>query len=141
MFSQNRSEMESKLSRIVLWIYSPPRKMQGSKRLLALQGEITSELTQHISYDLCYDGIWSRNRFFFVLWCHRLVHFTWCKVGSAQSWGTQAPVKDQAYIGFLLKVQVQQKCDMAAQQRLASQQNLCFLAPNELLPTGSGSSI
>lgn len=64
MFSQNRSEMESKLSRIVLWIYSPPRKMQGSKRLLALQGEITSELTQHISYDLCYDGIWSRNRFF-----------------------------------------------------------------------------
>lgn len=51
-------------------------------------------------------------------------------------------MKDQAYIGFLLKVQVQQKCDMAAQQRLASsQQNLCFLAPNELLPTGSGSSI
>lgn len=38
----------------------------------------------------------------------------------AASWGTQALVKDQRDTCFVLKVQVQQKCGIAAQQRLAS---------------------
>lgn len=49
--------METQLSRTVVWASSPPRIMQASKRLLALQGEIASQLTRHISYDLSYERV------------------------------------------------------------------------------------